>query len=77
MSDRKLRELSPEELGIIRHAALDAFEDDTRNDARYARETVAYLADEANKGKQWWLEFLSSDPETWEPVLGFDPFAPE
>jgi hypothetical protein len=71
----RLRRLTPAQVDDIRVEALAAFTRDARDDPRYATETVEHLANEAKKDTRWWLEFLSSDPDTWEDILGFNPLA--
>lgn len=69
------RILTEEEMEILKERALDCFQDDVHADARYARETVEYLAEEAGKDQDWWLEFLSTDPDVHADLLGFDPYS--
>ena len=64
----------PEDLlDEIKETALRLFYDDAQQDPRYAMETVGHLAEEANKDIGWWLEFLSSDTDVYEGLLGFNP----
>ena len=69
---QEVRKLTDEERKELRDMAMEWFAEDTRQDPSYAVETVAFLADD--QPDQWWVEFLSSDPEVVRQFLSFDPF---
>lgn len=68
----RIRELTTSEQEHLRNAALDMFESDAYNNPYYARETVEFLA--ADKSIDWWLSFLSSEPDMVVQLLGFNPY---
>jgi hypothetical protein len=68
----KVRELTEAEHDAVRDLAMEMFAEDASNDIRYAIETVEHLA--IDKPNEWWLEFISSDPECVVELLGFDPY---
>ena len=71
----RAKSLTPKEFEILKDEALRMFADDAANDPRYAAETVRHLAERAYPNDyQWWLEFMSSDPDVHEEILGFDPW---
>ena len=69
----KVRDLTPEERKELQDEAWRWFVEDAAGDIYYVLDTVAYLIED--KSDQWWVEWMSEDPETVREHLSFDPYA--